>query len=105
MLGACWGKPVNSTPAVNTRISKDQNKLFNCLLIVYFHILLHAFTASFVTAVFLQFVCSQCELTRPFLFPLPQRCLTFMNRGFAFTLVNHYMCHFSLKDPKVRVLK
>uniref|UniRef100_A0A3P8W7M7 Dedicator of cytokinesis 11 n=1 Tax=Cynoglossus semilaevis TaxID=244447 RepID=A0A3P8W7M7_CYNSE len=32
---------------------------------------------------------------------LIKRCLTFMNRGFAFTLVNHYMCHFSLKDPKV----
>ncbi|KAM4537330.1 dedicator of cytokinesis protein 11 isoform 2-T2 [Odontesthes bonariensis] len=30
-----------------------------------------------------------------------KRCLTFMNRGFAFGLVNHYMCHFSLKDPKV----
>ncbi|KAM9836745.1 dedicator of cytokinesis protein 11 [Aulostomus maculatus] len=30
-----------------------------------------------------------------------KRCLTFMNRGFAFSLVNHYMCHFSLKDPKV----
>ncbi|XP_061816341.2 dedicator of cytokinesis protein 11 isoform X2 [Nerophis lumbriciformis] len=30
-----------------------------------------------------------------------KRCLTFMNRGFAFTLVNHYMCHFTLKDPKV----
>ncbi|MEQ2211345.1 Dedicator of cytokinesis protein 11 [Xenoophorus captivus] len=24
-----------------------------------------------------------------------------MNRGFAFGLVNHYMCHFSPKDPKV----
>uniref|UniRef100_A0A3Q2Q471 Dedicator of cytokinesis 11 n=1 Tax=Fundulus heteroclitus TaxID=8078 RepID=A0A3Q2Q471_FUNHE len=32
---------------------------------------------------------------------LIKRCLTFMNRGFAFGLVNHYMCHFSLKDPKV----
>lgn len=31
----------------------------------------------------------------------PQRCLTVMNRGFAFGLVNHYMCHFGLKDPKV----
>lgn len=31
----------------------------------------------------------------------PQRCLTLMNRGFAFGLVNHYMCHFGLKDPKV----
>ena len=31
----------------------------------------------------------------------PQRCLTFMNRGFAFSLVNDYMCGFSLKDPKV----
>ncbi|KAM3591225.1 uncharacterized protein V6R79_024850 [Siganus canaliculatus] len=30
-----------------------------------------------------------------------KRCLTVMNRGFAFGLVNHYMCHFSLKDPKV----
>uniref|UniRef100_H3CHR0 Dedicator of cytokinesis 11 n=1 Tax=Tetraodon nigroviridis TaxID=99883 RepID=H3CHR0_TETNG len=30
-----------------------------------------------------------------------QRCLTLMNRGFAFGLVNHYMCHFGLKDPKV----
>uniref|UniRef100_A0A7N6C4S8 Dedicator of cytokinesis 11 n=1 Tax=Anabas testudineus TaxID=64144 RepID=A0A7N6C4S8_ANATE len=30
-----------------------------------------------------------------------KRCLTFMNRGFAFGLVNHYMCHFGLKDPKV----
>nr|XP_020471945.1 dedicator of cytokinesis protein 11-like isoform X3 [Monopterus albus]XP_020471947.1 dedicator of cytokinesis protein 11-like isoform X3 [Monopterus albus] len=30
-----------------------------------------------------------------------KRCLTFMNRGFAFSLINHYMCHFSLKDPKV----
>ncbi|XP_019724229.1 dedicator of cytokinesis protein 11 isoform X2 [Hippocampus comes] len=30
-----------------------------------------------------------------------KRCLTFMNRGFAFGLVNHYMCHFSFKDPKV----
>lgn len=26
-----------------------------------------------------------------------------MNRGFGFGLVNHYMCHFSPKDPKVRV--
>lgn len=25
-----------------------------------------------------------------------------MNRGFAFGLVNHYMCHFGLKDAKVR---
>ncbi|AWP00806.1 putative dedicator of cytokinesis protein 11 [Scophthalmus maximus] len=32
---------------------------------------------------------------------LIKRCLTFMNRGFAFGLVNHYMCHFGLKDPKV----
>uniref|UniRef100_A0A3P9MZP8 Dedicator of cytokinesis 11 n=1 Tax=Poecilia reticulata TaxID=8081 RepID=A0A3P9MZP8_POERE len=32
---------------------------------------------------------------------LIKRCMTFMNRGFAFGLVNHYMCHFSLKDPKV----
>ncbi|XP_057710343.1 dedicator of cytokinesis protein 11 isoform X1 [Corythoichthys intestinalis] len=32
---------------------------------------------------------------------LIKRCLTFMNRGFAFGLVNHYMCHFSFKDPKV----
>lgn len=30
-----------------------------------------------------------------------QRCLTFMNRGFAFSLINDYMCGFSLKDPKV----
>ncbi|XP_056882297.1 dedicator of cytokinesis protein 11 isoform X2 [Takifugu flavidus] len=30
-----------------------------------------------------------------------KRCLTLMNRGFAFGLVNHYMCHFGLKDPKV----
>ncbi|CAN9509721.1 unnamed protein product [Ophioblennius macclurei] len=30
-----------------------------------------------------------------------KRCMTFMNRGFGFSLVNHYMCHFSLKDPKV----
>uniref|UniRef100_A0A3B4ZQC4 Dedicator of cytokinesis 11 n=1 Tax=Stegastes partitus TaxID=144197 RepID=A0A3B4ZQC4_9TELE len=30
-----------------------------------------------------------------------KRCLTFMNRGFGFGLVNHYMCHFGLKDPKV----
>lgn len=34
-------------------------------------------------------------------FSLPQRCLTVMNRGFAFGLVNHYMCHFGLRDPKV----
>ncbi|XP_037537707.1 dedicator of cytokinesis protein 11 [Nematolebias whitei] len=32
---------------------------------------------------------------------LIKRCLTFMNRGFAFGLINHYMCHFGLKDPKV----
>ncbi|XP_077444428.1 dedicator of cytokinesis protein 11 isoform X2 [Stigmatopora argus] len=32
---------------------------------------------------------------------LIKRCLTFMNRGFAFGLINHYMCHFSFKDPKV----
>uniref|UniRef100_M4AB29 Dedicator of cytokinesis 11 n=1 Tax=Xiphophorus maculatus TaxID=8083 RepID=M4AB29_XIPMA len=32
---------------------------------------------------------------------LIKRCMTFMNRGFAFGLVNHYMCHFGLKDPKV----
>ncbi|XP_035004387.1 dedicator of cytokinesis protein 11 isoform X1 [Hippoglossus stenolepis] len=32
---------------------------------------------------------------------LIKRCLTFMNRGFAFGLINHYMRHFSLKDPKV----
>ncbi|XP_077399653.1 dedicator of cytokinesis protein 11 isoform X1 [Vanacampus margaritifer] len=30
-----------------------------------------------------------------------KRCLTFMNRGFTFGLINHYMCHFSFKDPKV----
>ncbi|XP_068164796.1 dedicator of cytokinesis protein 11 isoform X2 [Antennarius striatus] len=30
-----------------------------------------------------------------------KRCLTVMNRGFAFSLINHYMCHFSLRDPKV----
>ncbi|XP_016085071.1 dedicator of cytokinesis protein 11-like [Sinocyclocheilus grahami] len=30
-----------------------------------------------------------------------KRCLTFMNRGFAFSLINDYMCGFSLKDPKV----
>uniref|UniRef100_A0AAQ5Z9F0 Dedicator of cytokinesis 11 n=1 Tax=Amphiprion ocellaris TaxID=80972 RepID=A0AAQ5Z9F0_AMPOC len=30
-----------------------------------------------------------------------KRCLTFMNRGFGFGLVNHYMRHFGLKDPKV----
>ncbi|KAK7910137.1 hypothetical protein WMY93_014821 [Mugilogobius chulae] len=30
-----------------------------------------------------------------------KRCLTLMNRGFGFSLVNHYMCHFTLKDPKV----
>uniref|UniRef100_A0A8C2ZDH2 Dedicator of cytokinesis 11 n=1 Tax=Cyclopterus lumpus TaxID=8103 RepID=A0A8C2ZDH2_CYCLU len=29
------------------------------------------------------------------------RCLIVMNRGFAFGLVNHYMCHFGLRDPKV----
>uniref|UniRef100_A0A671XXX5 Dedicator of cytokinesis 11 n=1 Tax=Sparus aurata TaxID=8175 RepID=A0A671XXX5_SPAAU len=32
---------------------------------------------------------------------LIKRCLTVMNRGFAFGLVNHYMCHFGLKDPKM----
>lgn len=30
-----------------------------------------------------------------------KRCLTVMNRGFGFGLVNHYMCYFTLKDPKV----
>ncbi|XP_057201604.1 dedicator of cytokinesis protein 11 [Triplophysa rosa] len=30
-----------------------------------------------------------------------KRCLTFINRGFAFSLINDYMCGFSLKDPKV----
>lgn len=30
-----------------------------------------------------------------------KRCLTFVNRGFAFSLINDYMCGFSLKDPKV----
>ncbi|KAM8898432.1 dedicator of cytokinesis protein 11 isoform 3-T3 [Spinachia spinachia] len=30
-----------------------------------------------------------------------KRCLTVMNRGFAFGLINHYMCHFGLRDPKV----
>uniref|UniRef100_A0A8C2ZAR9 Dedicator of cytokinesis 11 n=1 Tax=Cyclopterus lumpus TaxID=8103 RepID=A0A8C2ZAR9_CYCLU len=30
-----------------------------------------------------------------------KRCLIVMNRGFAFGLVNHYMCHFGLRDPKV----
>ncbi|XP_034066449.1 dedicator of cytokinesis protein 11 isoform X1 [Gymnodraco acuticeps] len=30
-----------------------------------------------------------------------KRCLIVMNRGFAFGLINHYMCHFGLKDPKV----
>uniref|UniRef100_A0A672QQK4 Dedicator of cytokinesis protein 11-like n=1 Tax=Sinocyclocheilus grahami TaxID=75366 RepID=A0A672QQK4_SINGR len=29
-----------------------------------------------------------------------KRCLTFMNRGFAFSLINDYMCGYSLKDPK-----
>ncbi|XP_035263368.1 dedicator of cytokinesis protein 11 isoform X2 [Anguilla anguilla] len=32
---------------------------------------------------------------------LIKRCFTFMNRGYAFSLVNDYMCGFSLKDPKV----
>ncbi|XP_023821592.1 dedicator of cytokinesis protein 11 isoform X2 [Oryzias latipes] len=32
---------------------------------------------------------------------LIKRCLTFMNRGFAFGLINHYMRHFGFKDPKV----
>uniref|UniRef100_A0A674DY32 Dedicator of cytokinesis 11 n=1 Tax=Salmo trutta TaxID=8032 RepID=A0A674DY32_SALTR len=30
-----------------------------------------------------------------------KRCLTFMNRGFGFSLINDYMCGFTLKDPKV----
>ncbi|KAL0970254.1 hypothetical protein UPYG_G00239490 [Umbra pygmaea] len=30
-----------------------------------------------------------------------KRCLTFMNRGFVFSLINDYMCGFTLKDPKV----
>ncbi|XP_066571023.1 dedicator of cytokinesis protein 11 isoform X2 [Amia ocellicauda] len=30
-----------------------------------------------------------------------KRCFTFMDRGFAFSLVNDYICGFSLKDPKV----
>uniref|UniRef100_A0A8C7R5T1 Dedicator of cytokinesis 11 n=1 Tax=Oncorhynchus mykiss TaxID=8022 RepID=A0A8C7R5T1_ONCMY len=30
-----------------------------------------------------------------------KRCLTFMNRGFGFSLVNDYMCGFTIKDPKV----
>ncbi|XP_030635381.1 dedicator of cytokinesis protein 11 [Chanos chanos] len=30
-----------------------------------------------------------------------KRCLSFMNRGFVFSLINDYMCGFSLKDPKV----
>ncbi|XP_055085020.1 dedicator of cytokinesis protein 11 isoform X2 [Periophthalmus magnuspinnatus] len=29
-----------------------------------------------------------------------KRCLTLMNRGFGFSLVNHYMCPFTFKDPK-----
>uniref|UniRef100_A0A3B3QZ13 Dedicator of cytokinesis 11 n=1 Tax=Paramormyrops kingsleyae TaxID=1676925 RepID=A0A3B3QZ13_9TELE len=29
-----------------------------------------------------------------------KRCFTFMNRGFAFSLVNDYMCGFTMKDPK-----
>ncbi|KAJ8008347.1 hypothetical protein DPEC_G00103890 [Dallia pectoralis] len=30
-----------------------------------------------------------------------KRCLTFMNRGFVFSLINDYMCAFTFKDPKV----
>ncbi|CAL8326583.1 unnamed protein product [Lota lota] len=30
-----------------------------------------------------------------------KRCLSFMNRGFAFSLVNDYMCGFTLHDPRV----
>uniref|UniRef100_H2ZTS2 Dedicator of cytokinesis 11 n=1 Tax=Latimeria chalumnae TaxID=7897 RepID=H2ZTS2_LATCH len=30
-----------------------------------------------------------------------KRCLTFMDRGFTFNLINDYLCGFSLKDPKV----
>ncbi|XP_069049551.1 dedicator of cytokinesis protein 11 isoform X4 [Lepisosteus oculatus] len=30
-----------------------------------------------------------------------KRCFTLMDRGFAFSLVNDYICGFSLKDPKV----
>ena len=46
----------------------------------------------------------QCSvMLSPTLSPLStQRCFTFMNRGFAFSLVNDYMCGFSLKDPKVQ---
>uniref|UniRef100_A0AAY4EL79 Dedicator of cytokinesis 11 n=1 Tax=Denticeps clupeoides TaxID=299321 RepID=A0AAY4EL79_9TELE len=32
-----------------------------------------------------------------------KRCLTLMNRGFAFSLINNYMCGFGLKDPKVLI--
>ncbi|XP_056298511.1 dedicator of cytokinesis protein 11 isoform X2 [Pseudoliparis swirei] len=32
---------------------------------------------------------------------LIKRCLILMNRGFTFGLVNHYMCHFGLRDPKM----
>uniref|UniRef100_A0A8C5B1F1 Dedicator of cytokinesis 11 n=1 Tax=Gadus morhua TaxID=8049 RepID=A0A8C5B1F1_GADMO len=30
-----------------------------------------------------------------------KRCLSFMNRGFAFSLINDYMCGFTLHDPRV----
>ncbi|KAK6480503.1 dedicator of cytokinesis protein 11 isoform X1 [Huso huso] len=30
-----------------------------------------------------------------------KRCFTFMDRGFSFSLVNDYICGFSLKDPKM----
>lgn len=30
-----------------------------------------------------------------------QRCLTFMDRGFVFNLINDYISGFSPKDPKV----
>lgn len=32
---------------------------------------------------------------------LLQRCLTFMDRGFVFNLINDYISGFSPKDPKV----
>uniref|UniRef100_A0A671LR24 Netrin 4 n=1 Tax=Sinocyclocheilus anshuiensis TaxID=1608454 RepID=A0A671LR24_9TELE len=46
-------------------------------------------TGSFINFIYLLFTWTHFK-----------RCLTFMNRGFAFSLINDYMCGYSLKDPK-----
>lgn len=44
---------------------------------------------------FLIIIYNQCNI-------IFKRCLTLMDRGFVFKIINDYMSGFSLKDPKVK---